>query len=83
MVNVTFTECVRPKPVPVMVILRVCLSTLVDVSTVSTDVPAFTIDGGSNTWVERGGAPLTDSLTVPVNSAPAVIVTVYWRCLRA
>jgi hypothetical protein len=49
MIKVTFTECVRPLPVPVMVSVRVRLCTFDAVSTVSTDVPAFTIDAGLNT----------------------------------
>ena len=73
----TFTERTKPPLVPVMVSVRVRLCTFRSVSIVSTEVPEFTIDVGFNVAVARGGTPLTDRPTVPVNPCPAAIVTVY------
>jgi hypothetical protein len=74
---VTFTEWVRPPPVPLMVIVRVPVDTVEKVSTVNTELPAFTTEVGLNVFVAADGAPLTVRFTVPVNPLNAVIVTVY------
>jgi hypothetical protein len=76
MINVTFTECVRPPPVPVMVNVRVRRCTFGSVSMVSTELPLLTTAGGLNVLVARPGAPVTDRFTVPEKPVPAVIVTV-------
>ena len=46
------------------------------VSTVSVDVPEFTMDAGLNFAVVFLGTPPTDRLTVLMNPGPAVTLTV-------
>ena len=47
--------------------------------TVSAELPEFTSDGGVNLALANFGDPLTDSVTVPVNPAPAAMDTVRRR----
>lgn len=73
----TFTECVRPPPLPVIVRVRVPFCPFFIVLTVNTDVPEPSSDAGLKVAVVREGSPVTVRFTGPENAAPAVTVTVY------
>ena len=77
MINVTLVEWTRLPLVPVMVNVYGRFWTLCCVATVSTDVPELTTDAGEKLAVLRGGAPVTEKITVPENPDPAAIVTLY------
>ena len=66
-----------PPLVPVIVTGYVCAAIFLLVSTVSTEVPEFTTDGGLNVMLLDLGAPLWVNVTVPEKPGPAVMVTVY------
>src|SRR5437763_4181482 len=66
-----------PPLVPVIVKGYVCAAIFLLVSTVSTEVPEFTTDGGLNVMLLDLGVPVTDNVTVPEKPATAAMVTVY------
>jgi hypothetical protein len=63
--------------VPVIVKGYVPDATFLLVFTVSTEVPELTTDVTLNLALANLGSPLSVSVTVPENPAPAVMVTVY------
>ena len=77
MINVTLVEWTRLPLVPVMVNVYGRFWTLCCVAIVSTDVPEVTTDAGAKLAVLRGGAPLTEKITVPENPDPAAMVALY------
>jgi len=75
-VTIAVAEWTTVPLVPVTVIVVLAFGVLLFVETVSVEVPEPATDAGLNVALARVGKPVVESVTVPENPAPPVIVTV-------